>query len=163
MVGDLAAVPLRLKNLLEPPIEALGYELVHIEFAGDENRAGSQVLRVYIDAPGGIQVNDCASVSRQLSAVLEVEEAAIANYVPARYSLEVSSPGINRPLVKPAHFARFVGHRAKIVLNSARGERRKFTGELKEVDARRVVLEVDGECYELSHDDIDTARLAPKF
>ncbi len=146
-----------LRNLLEPAVEALGYELVHLEFSA---QGGQRVLRMYIDAPGGIRVDDCEAVSRQVSAVLEVEDALALDAVGL---LEVSSPGLDRPLVKPEHFRRFAGSRARIVLNARVSGRRRFTGELREADERRVVLEADGERYELAYADMDTARLAPVF
>ncbi len=87
----------KLIELLEPTIESMGYELVHMEFSGS-------TLRLYIDAPGGIEVDDCAQVSRQVSAIMDVEDP-----LKNAYNLEVSSPGLDRPLVKPAHFQRFTG------------------------------------------------------
>ena len=154
MAGDPATLrPLR--KLLDPTVDALGYELVHLEFS---TAGGDSILRVYIDAPGGIRVDDCEAVSRHLSAVLDAEDALHSAYL-----LEVSSPGLDRPLVKPEHFRRFAGSRAKIVLNAGVRGRRRFTGELREAGERGVVIEVDGERYELAYDDIDTARLAPVF
>ena len=151
----MTANPAILRNLLEPPVEALGYELVHLEFSA---RGRDSVLRVYIDAPGGIRVDDCEAVSRQVSAVLDVEDC-----LPSAYLLEVSSPGLDRPLAKPEHFRRFAGRRARIVLNTSVSGRRRFTGELRDADQRCVVVEVDGERYELAYDDMDTARLVPVF
>ena len=147
----------RLRELLEPSVDALGYELVQLEFS-------SGVLRVYIDAPGGIRVDDCAKVSRRLSAVLDADDA-----VDAEYSLEVSSPGLDRPLVRPAHFQRFCGHLARIVMKHSApdfpglAQRRKFCGRLVEAREHCVVLEVDGESVELAYADIDSARLEPTF
>ncbi len=147
----------RLRELLEPSVDALGYELVQLEFS-------SGVLRVYIDAPGGIRVDDCAKVSRRLSAVLDADDA-----VEAEYSLEVSSPGLDRPLVRPAHFQRFCGHLARIVMKRnapdfpGLAQRRKFCGRLVEASEHCVVLEVDGESVELAYADIDSARLEPTF
>ena len=140
-------------HLLEPPVDALGYELLHLEFSSGD---GNRVLRVYIDAPGGIRVDDCAVVSRQLSAVLDVEDA-----LPSSYLLEVSSPGLDRPLVKPEHFRRFAGSRARVVLRTPMNGRRRFIGELLEAGEGCVVMDVDGERYELAYEDMDTARLEP--
>ena len=150
----------RLRELLEPSVDALGYELVQLDFIS----APSSVLRVYIDAPGGIRVDDCAKVSRRLSAVLDADDA-----VDAEYSLEVSSPGLDRPLVLPAHFQRFCGHLARIVMKRnapdfpGLAQRRKFCGRLVEASEHCVVLEVDGESVELAYADIDSARLEPTF
>lgn len=148
-----------LRNLLEPPLDRMGYELVHLECATD---GGRRVLRLYIDAPGGIGVDDCEAVSRRVSVLLDVEDE---DALPSAYLLEVSSPGLDRPLVKPEHFRRFAGtgSRARIVMQAGVGGRRRFTGELREADERRVVLEVDGEHHELAYDQMDTARLDPVF
>ena len=140
-------------HLLEPPVDALGYELLHLEFSSE---GGNHVLRVYIDAPGGIRVDDCAAVSRQLSAVLDVEDV-----LPSAYALEVSSPGLDRPLVKPEHFRRFAGSRARVVLRTPMDGRRRFSGQLLEAGEGCVVMQVDGERYELAYDDMETARLEP--
>ena len=145
----------KLRALLEPPVENLGYELVHLEFGSQDKNA---ILRVYIDAPGGIQVDDCATVSRQLSAVLDVEDPLNSSYF-----LEVSSPGLDRPLVKPEHFRQFVGDKARIVMATHILGRRRFTGQMMEAGIDAVVLEVDGESYELPYKDMESAQLEPGF
>ena len=155
--GTFAAAPLR--ALLEPPTEALGYELVHVEYAPER---GKNVLRIYIDAPGGIRVDDCEAVSRQLSAVLDVEQPLALS---GAYELEVSSPGLDRPLVAPEHFRRHTGKRARITLNAPRDDgRRRYTGTLLEADEERVVLLVDdadeAKC-ELTYAEMRMARLEP--
>ncbi|MEA3291034.1 MAG: ribosome maturation factor RimP [Pseudomonadota bacterium] len=151
MQVDLVA----LREILEPPTEALGYELVHLEVGG---RGKDAILRLYIDAPGGIQLEDCAMVSRHLGAMLDVEDP-----IHAAYSLEVSSPGLDRPLVKPEHFERFVGSRVKVNMHSHVMGRRRFTGALQAADDQQAVVEVDGEPYELPYDDMESARLAPEY
>lgn len=143
-----------LRNLLETPVEALGYELLHVEFAGQ----GGGILRLYIDAPGGIEVDDCETVSRQVSAILDVEDP-----VKNAYTLEVSSPGMDRPLVKPAHFQRFVGERVRVVMHTHVLGRRRFTGELVAADDAAAEVEVDGEQYRLPYDEMETARIEPVF
>ncbi len=144
----------RLWELLEPEAEAMGYELVEIELAGGRR---NPLLRIYIDAPGGITLDDCEFVSRQLSAVLDVEDP-----IPAQYTLEVSSPGIERPLVKRAHFERAVGERVQLVTRQYHLGRRRFLGLLREVSGETVVVEVDGESYELPLADVERARLKPE-
>lgn len=153
--GVMAGDPSGLRNALEPAVEALGYELLHLEFSA---RGGDRVLRVYIDAPGGIRVDDCEAVSRRLSALPEAGEA-----IQAAHHLEVSSPGIDRPLVKPEHFRRFTGSRARIVMHAHLPGRRRFTGRLLEAGERGVLLEVDGEHHELAYDDMAAARVEPVF
>ena len=115
-------------------------------------------MRVYIDAPGGIQVDDCATVSRQLSAILDVEDPLNSAYL-----LEVSSPGLDRPLVKPGHFKQFLGDKVRIVMHSHVLGRRKFTGQMVEADDDFVVIEVDGESYELHYLNMESARLEPVY
>jgi ribosome maturation factor RimP len=144
----------KLRALLEPPVEALGYELLHLEFAG--NKGGT--LRLYIDAPGGIEVDDCESVSRQVSMVLDVEDP-----VEDSYTLEVSSPGLDRPLVKPDHFRRFAGEKVRIVMHTHVLGRRRFTGLLVEADEMKAEVEVDGESYTLPYDQMESARIEPVF
>jgi ribosome maturation factor RimP len=144
----------RLRALLEPPVEALGYELLHLEFAG---RKGG-TLRLYIDAPGGIEVDDCETVSRQVSLVLDVEDP-----VQDAYTLEVSSPGLDRPLVKPEHFRRFAGEKVRIVMQVHVLGRRRFTGTLVAADENGAEVEVDGESYSLPYEDMESARLEPVF
>ena len=140
--------------MLEPSVEALGYELLHIEFAG----SGGSILRLYIDAPGGIEVDDCESVSRQVSLILDVEDP-----LTHAYTLEVSSPGLDRPLVKPEHFRRFQSERVRIVMHTHVLGRRRFTGKVVEVGEDQIVLEADGESYELPYADMDSARVDPIF
>lgn len=141
----------KLRAVLEAPVENLGYELLHLEMTSQGNQT---VLRVYIDAPGGIQVQDCATVSRQLSAVLDIEDP-----VKGAYLLEVSSPGLERPLAKPDHFKRFVGNKAKIVMAIHIFGRRRFAGQMVEAGEQAVVLEVEGESYELPYSDMESAQL----
>lgn len=145
----------KLRTLLEPSVEDLGYELLHIEQGSQGNQ---NVLRFYIDAPGGIQVDDCEAVSRQLSAILDVEDP-----INTKYLLEVSSPGLNRPLVRPEHFRKYLGEKARILMHTHVLGRRRFTGQMLEANDMTVVLEVDGESYELPYEDMETAQLEPVF
>jgi ribosome maturation factor RimP len=142
-----------LLRLLEPAVSALGYELVELEFAP----AGSGgVLRLYIDAPPGITLDDCERVSRHVSVVLESEDP-----IPGHYTLEVSSPGLDRILRTRAHFERFVGSRVKIQLGAPLDGRRRFTGTLLEVRDEGVVVDVDGQPTPLGFAQIQRARLVP--
>jgi ribosome maturation factor RimP len=144
-----------LRALLEPGVRALGFELVDSELAGSGRNA---VLRVYIDGPHGVTVDDCAQVSRQLSAILDVEDP-----FPERYVLEVSSPGLDRPLVKHEDFERFVGERVKIRLRLPLEGRRNFSGRMVGVKSDHIVLEVDGKTMNLDFGGIERARLVPKY
>lgn len=141
----------RLRALFEPSVEGLGYELVDVELAGP-------VLRVYIDSHGGINLKDCERVSRQLSAVLDVEDP-----IPGPYTLEVSSPGLDRPLVKREDFERFTGSLIKVKLAEPVQGRKNLSGRLTAVADERVVLATDTDTYELAFDNIDRARLVPEL
>jgi ribosome maturation factor RimP len=148
--------PERLRELLRPGVEALGFELVDAELVGGGRYP---TLRVYIDSPQGITVDDCADVSRQLSAILDVEDP-----IPGSYTLEVSSPGLDRPLVTPGDFRKRAGETVKLRLRSPLdGGRRNFTGRLVETKDDRIVIDVDNERFELAFDAIERARLVPKF
>lgn len=143
-------------GLLESGVRALGFELVDVELQGGRQH---QTLRVYIDGPQGITVDNCAVVSRQLSAILDVEDP-----FPGSYTLEVSSPGLDRPLATVADFRRFQGETIKVRLQRALATgRRNFTGRLLEVMEDHVVVEVDNERFSLPFDDIERARLVPRI
>lgn len=141
-------------ELLQPGAQALGYELVAVEMSGGD----TSIVRVYIDTPNGINVDDCAKASRQFSAILDVEDP-ISN----RYTLEVSSPGMDRPLAKPEHFQAALGEDVKIKMVTLVNGRRRFTGELIEANNEFAVVEVDGEQTELLYNEMDKARLVPVF
>jgi len=145
----------RIRDMLEPAAEAVGYELVDVEIAG---LGANAVLRVYIDAPGGITVDDCAEASRQISAVLDLEDP-----IAGEYALEVSSPGLDRPLVKPEHFERVVGQKVKVTMRDYHMGRRRFAGALTGVTDKMAQVDVDGEVYDLPFVDMDRARLDPEF
>ncbi|RZO22417.1 MAG: ribosome maturation factor RimP [Candidatus Thioglobus sp.] len=139
-------------ELIEPVIEDMGYELVTVELTGSQS--GGQIVRAYIDAPGGILLEDCEQVSRQISAIFDVEDP-----IKGEYTLEVSSPGLERPLAKPAHFLRFIGSKVKVQTKTLHLGRRRFTGPLTEATEESCCIEVDGEVYELPYQDIDKANL----
>lgn len=144
-----------LHSLLEPSIEALGYELLLLEQTHNEKEA---VLRVYIDAPGGILLEDCEQVSRQISLVLDLEDP-----IRGAYALEVSSPGTDRPLVKAEHFIAVQGQDIRVVTGDYILGRRRFKGRLLEADENLVVVDVDGEAYDIPLSSIESARLVPNF
>ena len=143
----------QIRSLLEPSVAALGYELVAVELIGS---GADRTLRIYIDGPQGITVEDCAKVSRQASAVLDVEDPISGSYL-----LEVSSPGLDRPLVRVEDFQRFTGSLVKVKSREAVLGRKNFTGVLSEASADSIVVEVDGEPYELTMANIERARLVP--
>ncbi|NDD73862.1 MAG: ribosome maturation factor RimP [Gammaproteobacteria bacterium] len=150
-----ASVRERVIGLLEPLVEQLGYELVDVEWVSAPR---SGVLRIFIDQPvshgGHIGIEDCETVSREVSALLDVEDP-----VPGAYSLEVSSPGFDRVLRKPEHFVRFVGTRVWVELKMARDGRRRFTGMLAETTDAGIRLEVDGQPVSIGFAEIGKARV----
>jgi ribosome maturation factor RimP len=142
---------LNLEKLIEPVVTGMGYELVDLQAAG-----GGRLLRLFIDKPGGIGVEDCASVSRQLSRVFEVEGVDYER-------MEVSSPGLDRPLRKAADFARFAGQRADVRMRTPDASgRRRFVGVLRGAAEGRLSMELDGQTVQLALDDVDRAKLAPQ-
>lgn len=144
-------------EMVEPVVTGLGYELVEIEYLSQDRM---NILRIYIDHENGITVDDCGKVSLQLSALFDVEEP-----VRGRYNLEVSSPGLDRPLRKLKDFERFAGNRIKVKMTMPVGleNRRNFTGTLLGVDAENAKIEVDGEEYELPVAAIEKARIVPQY
>ncbi len=141
-----------LNGLLETTVTGMGYELT-----GVEHPAKGRLLRIYIDKPGGVNVDDCAMVSHHLNRVLAVENV---NYD----RLEVSSPGLDRLLRKERDFARFAGQKARMKMRVAVEGQRNFTGVLRETGAGRVQLELeDGRVLSLELGDVETARLVPNI
>jgi ribosome maturation factor RimP len=146
----------KLAELVRAVVEPMGYECVGVEYAA--RTAGAAVLRVYIDHADGIGLDDCEAVSHQLSGALDV-----ADPIAGHYDLEVSSPGLDRPLFELAHFRRFVGSRAQVRLLDQLDGRRRFTGRIVGVDGDDVLLDVDGARLALPFGRIELARLVPEF
>lgn len=147
----MAQANAQLQALIEPAVSALGFELIGVEHLAQGRHS---VLRVYIDHENGIDVEDCAEVSRQVSAVLDVEDP-----IRGEYTLEVSSPGLDRPLFTAEHYQRYNGSLAEIRLRSPLDGRRKFKGRMHGVRDEAVVIEVDGVEYTLALDNIEKANL----
>jgi len=137
--------------LFSPVLASMGYELVGVEFSPGRHHG---LLRIYIDHDNGITVDDCAKVSHQVSALMDVE-----NPIAGSYDLEVSSPGVDRPLFKPAHYQKYSGQRCRIKLSSALQGRRNFTGLIVSADESEVVLDVDHEHFHLPFGLIGKAHL----
>ncbi len=146
-----------LQTLLTPTVTALGYELIGVERLS-RGRSGSQLLRVFIDKLDGVTIKDCETVSYQISGVLDVEDP-----IQGQYTLEVSSPGLDRPLVTQAHFARFIGHQVHIRLTRPIAERRNFSGTLLRVEDDEIVVLAEQTEYNLPYEQIDKARLIPEI
>ena len=143
-------------QLVRSAVEALGYELVGVELLSGPK--GGHLLRVYIDNEGGVGLADCEKASHQVSGVLDVEEP-----IRGDYSLEVSSPGLDRPLFEKAHFEQFVGHVARVKLNVALEGRSNYKGTIVSVEGDDVVLQVDGKPVSLPYTQMASARLVPQF
>jgi len=142
-----------LQALIEPTVVALDYEFVGIEYLSQGKHS---LLRVYIDSEDGITLDDCSKVSHQISGLLDVEDV-----IPGQFNLEVSSPGLDRPLFTLEHFQRFIGSEIKISLSMPVENRRKLTGRLCGVDEKEIVLNVDNADIHLHFDDIEKANLVP--
>lgn len=138
-----------LETLLETTLNGLGYELVDMSMS-----AKSGLLRVFIDKQGGITLDDCTAVSNHLSNLLVVENIAYEH-------LEVSSPGLDRPLKKLDDFRRFAGAKVQIKLRMAIAGQRRFAGIIRGASATQIELDVDGQAVMLDFSNMDTARLVP--
>lgn len=144
----------QLKELLLGAVAAAGYELWGAELI---NSGKSTTLRVYIDADKGVDIDDCEKASRQISSVMEVEEIALD-----RYTLEVSSPGLYRPLFTLEQYKKYIGEEIKLRLKHANELNRKnFSGTLTQADEEGVAVDVDGENYLLDLSDVAHAHLNP--
>ncbi len=141
-----------LQHKIAPIVMALGYELVGVERLSQ--RGHNTLLRVYIDHLDGITLDDCQQVSHQVSNLLEGEDP-----IQGHYSLEISSPGLDRPLFTLEHFKRFVGHKIKVHLSYALEGRSNFTGILQDVQDGNVIILVDKIEYSLSFEDIDKTHI----
>lgn len=144
-----------LDELIRPSVEAMGYELVGVEFLSP---GSGGTLRIYIDGATGITVDDCERVSRQVSSLLDVEDP-----IPGAYTLEVSSPGLDRPLFTPEHFQRFAGETVKIRLEIPMEGRRKLKGRLLGWVDDHVVVEEDGREISVPLQSIGRANLVPRL
>jgi ribosome maturation factor RimP len=142
----------RIEALIGPTVEAMGYEVVRVQLIGKQR----PTLQVMIERNDRrrLTVDDCAEVSRALSAVLDVEDP-----IGAAYTLEVSSPGVDRPLTRLADFSRFAGHLAKVEIGRPVDGRRRFSGRLAGVEGETVRLEVEGATVALPFADIQRAKL----
>jgi ribosome maturation factor RimP len=150
------------RRLLEPVLARDGYELVEVEW---QREGSAWVLRLYVDRPGGVGIEQCQEVSRTVDPILDV-----ADFIEPAYSLEVSSPGVDRPLRKPADFDRFAGQRAHVktfgpIEGSAPGQgpRKNWTGTLRGFRDGAVEIDVDGTVHRVPHDKIAKANLEYDF
>lgn len=144
----------QIQAMLEPTVEALGFELWGLEYLSQGRHS---LLRVYIDAENGITVDDCAAVSEQVGSVLDVEDPITGDY-----TLEVSSPGMDRLLFKLEQYTGYLGETLDLRLRTPFEGRRKFKGVLKGIEGEDVVIQVEDHEYLLPHGAIDKARVQPR-
>jgi ribosome maturation factor RimP len=148
--------PLQLGDMLEPGVTAMGYELVGVEF--QTGGKGGGLLRVYIDSEAGISAEDCQKVSYQVSGVLDVEDP-----IPGHYTLEISSPGLDRMLFRKQDFERFAGQQIKLRTAYPVEGQRKFKGQLIGLRGENVIFKQDDMEISLPFDQIEQARLVPEY
>ena len=151
----MASKSIVLRRMFEPVVEAMGYQLWGLEYLPQGRHS---LLRIYIDKEGGIDVEDCAEVSHQLSGLLDVEDP-----ISGEYTLEVSSPGLDRPLFTPEQFKAYIGQQAKVRLKQAFDNRKNFTGVIKGVEDDEIILGVGEEDYTLPIEAIDKANIVTQF
>ncbi|MBC7106765.1 MAG: ribosome maturation factor RimP [Firmicutes bacterium] len=140
------------EELVRPIVEQLGLELVEVEFVRE---GGRWFLRVFIDKPGGVTLTDCQNVSERLGPLLDVKDP-----IPHPYHLEVSSPGLERPLKKPADYVRYQGHKVQVRTYAPVEGRRRFVGRLQKAGPEEITVEVDGVEFTIPLAQIAAARLA---
>mgnify|MGYP001813193762 FL=1 len=142
-------------ELFEPVVKGMGFDLIEIEHFPNPKHG---VLRLYIDKEGGVNVDDCSSVSRQISALIDVEDP-----VSGQFNLEISSPGADRPLRRLVDFQRFTGSLVKLKTVMPLEGQRNFKGRLLEASEETVVIETDDEEISLPMSTIDKARIVPEY
>ena len=145
----------KLTDMLRPAVQETGKELLGVEFISAGNNS---ILRLFIEHENGINVDDCAEVSRQVGAILDVEDP-----ISSEYNLEVSSPGVDRPLFELSHFQQVIGETVNVKLSMPLNGRRKFKGLLSAIENDTLIVEVDGIDYELVINNIDKANLVARF
>ena len=148
----------KVRQLAAPLAAQEGMELVDVEFGGG---GGRQILRVFIDRQGGVSLDDCTAVSRALSAALDVDDP-----LQGAYDLEVSSPGLDRPLRTPEHFQKYAGEKVRVKTFGPLPEcenRKTFVGILKGYENEAVVIDVDGKVFRVPHAQVSKANVEPQF
>lgn len=152
---NISVIRDRVFSLIEPVLQDIGFELVEVEYL---TMHGRWILRLYIDKEGGVTIDDCADVSRDLGDIIDVKEVIDHEYV-----LEVSSPGLNRPLRKEKDFIKAIGSRIKLKMIRDLEGQKNFTGRLKDYNNRTIYLETEGKLIELPFDDVEKSNLIYDF
>ncbi|PCI50077.1 MAG: ribosome maturation factor RimP [Alphaproteobacteria bacterium] len=144
-----------LHNIIDPVAEAMGYEVVRIALQNSARAGAAVTLQVMAERPDGTMlVEDCAKLSREISVILDVEDP-----VPAEYVLEVSTPGIDRPLTRRKDFANYAGYDVRIELSVPEDGRRRYRGKLLDINGDAVRIEVDGDIFEIDFNNINRSKL----
>jgi ribosome maturation factor RimP len=154
-LNNKAVITAQVTDLIESLLFELGFELVDVDYLSEH---GKWVLRIYIDKAGGVTIDDCARISGELGDLIDIKDIVRHEYV-----LEVSSPGLNRPLKKEADFARVIGKKVKVRMRMSVNGRRNFSGYLKDVRDHTIYIEDEGGLITLSWPEIDKANLVYEF
>ena len=155
MSGAVEFIIKRVVDLISPVLEDMDFELVDTEYLRERGR---WVLRLFIDKEGGVTLDDCTAVNREIGDLIDVKEI-----IPHQYVLEVSSPGVNRPLKKKKDFIAAVGRKIKVIINAPAGERKNFVGYLEDLRDDALFLLIDGETISISLKDIRKANIIYEF
>lgn len=155
-VGIETNIPVTVEQAVTPVLAGHGFELVLVEYI-----PRGAVLRLFIDRDGGVSIDDCARVSQIVGDLLDAE--GISDRIPGRYHLEVSSPGLDRPLVKPRDYTRFVGQQVNVTTREPLAGRRNFKGTLAAAADKQIQVVIDGVTHAISYDDIARAKLVPEL
>jgi len=145
----------RIQEVIAPVLKMASVELVDIRLLPQKGR---RILRLYIDKPGGVDLHDCATISREVSVRLDVHDV-----IPGKYTLEVSSPGIDRPLCTASDFQRNTGRTLKVTARGPDGAQQQMKGDLLSCEQDGIVLDVKGEKVSISFEDIQSAKVQPRF
>lgn len=151
----MADVEAKIRDIIQAQVEEDGYELLHIEMRPE---GGASILRIYLDRPGGINIDDCAATSKKIAVLLDVEDP-----VTDKYTLEVSSPGIERPLFTEKDYIRFLGKEIRLVTKNKIENQRKFRGQIESFKNGVLDLLCDGQTIRINYDEIKKANLVYDF
>jgi ribosome maturation factor RimP len=144
----------KIAAMIEPTIEALGYELVRVQLFPSPRGEASTLQIMAEKEDGTMTVEACAKISREISVILDVEDP-----IDSEYNLEVSSPGMDRPLTRLKDFVKYVGHEAKVEMNKTVDNRKRYRGKLIGVEEEVILMDVDGERHKLNFTDVQKAKL----
>lgn len=154
-MADMTFITKQVSDLIEPILNEMKFELIDVEYLSDRGR---WALRIYIDKDGGVTLDDCAAVSGELGDLIDIK-----NIIEQEYVLEVSSPGLNRPLKKEADFIRAIGKKIKVRTRTPVDGRRNFTGVLKDFKEQKLALDSEGGLVTLAWSDMEKANLVYEF